>query len=109
MADIVERLQASSDSLCAHFRTKSERPRALQEAVTVERLAAAEIELLRAALAPFARIEPSDLFSDDDNEAYTAMLFDATGRRDFTRADLIRAKAALNPTNERTAEGGVDR
>lgn len=55
----------------------------------------AENAKLREALAPFARIMPSSFYSDKDPESYRVVLAVSGGSRDFTRADLLRARAAL--------------
>lgn len=51
---------------------------------------------LREALAPFARIVPSSFYGDPDNERYSVFLSKNGHASDFSRADLLRARAALN-------------
>lgn len=61
-----------------------------------------EIVRLREALAPFARIVPSSFYSDEDPEFYRVVLAVSGGSHDFTRADILRARAALSETDRRS-------
>lgn len=66
-------------------------------------VAESRVAELEAALKPFANIKPSTLYSDEDNEAYTVVLTseinmpedDPRSPVDFTRFDIIRARAAI--------------
>lgn len=67
----------------------------------------ATIARLRKALEPFAKISPSTLCSDSDNEGYVAALsarLTDDDESDFTRQDLIRARAALAPPSSTETE-----
>ena len=56
----------------------------------------AERDALRAALRPFADIEPSSLYADGDDELYEVVLLrDGCSGADLTRNDLLRARSAL--------------
>lgn len=55
-----------------------------------------EIERLREALRPFAKLQPSSLFDNQyDDPGYMVVLVDYEVKPDFTRVDLIRAAMAL--------------
>lgn len=66
--------------------------------------AVAEVERLRAALAPFAKIKASTFYTSEgkETEKYTVHLHTPGWEWDFTGEDLAAARAALSP---RTVQG----
>lgn len=60
------------------------------------------------ALEPFAEIELSSLYSDADDEMYHIKITDRPAHRDFSRKDVLRARAALSCSAPPEDKQGAD-